>query len=306
MRRLTQRGERANRGPTTSCGRIRVARIAECRLEQKVGYGRHTDQPIPNTTQNGVFGVLWHLKKQGYSEYTINFVRKALKVLGNGCGLDDPERLNDFIAEMDARASQLLHIPIALINPKRAHKTYSFLVEFLLKPMSISNRTFVILLVVIIIGGVLAFVYTVPIITEYYPDIEQRKIGLDVGFLLEVNNYTFFNFTFEVDTEVTLSVSASNTVNLYIMTPNEYFVFERAQLSLHGVTPNRKMEDVRSGIFEYEVKKDDTFFFVLSNPHSGLGGLVEGEDVWINSFSVTYKKGVFAKHRITIIESLKK
>ena len=100
VRRPTQRGERANRGPMTSCGRTRVARTAECRLEQKVGYGRHTDQPIPNTTQNGVFGVLWHLKKQGYSEYTINFVRKALKVLENGCGLNDPERLKDFIAEM--------------------------------------------------------------------------------------------------------------------------------------------------------------------------------------------------------------
>ena len=91
VRRPTQRGERANRGPSTTCGRTRVARIAGCRLEQKVGYGRHTDQTIPNTTQSDVFGVLWHLKKQGYSEHTINFVRKALKVLEDGCGLQEPE-----------------------------------------------------------------------------------------------------------------------------------------------------------------------------------------------------------------------
>ncbi len=55
-------------------------------IHQKVGYGRHTDQRRLNTTQNGVFGVLWHLRRQGYSEYTIYLVRKALKVLEDGCG----------------------------------------------------------------------------------------------------------------------------------------------------------------------------------------------------------------------------
>jgi integrase len=52
-----------------------------------------------------VFGVLWHLKKQGYSEYTIDFVRKALKVLKDGCGLRDPETVKSFIAEMDVADS---------------------------------------------------------------------------------------------------------------------------------------------------------------------------------------------------------
>jgi len=52
-----------------------------------------------------VFGVLWHLKKQGYSEYTINFVRKALNVLEDGCGLQEPETVKDFIAKMDVADS---------------------------------------------------------------------------------------------------------------------------------------------------------------------------------------------------------
>jgi hypothetical protein len=51
-----------------------------------MGYGRHTDHTELNTTKSEVFGVLWHLKKQGYSEYTIKFVRKALNVLEAGCG----------------------------------------------------------------------------------------------------------------------------------------------------------------------------------------------------------------------------
>ncbi len=70
-----------------------------------MGYGRHTDQTRLNTTKSDVFSVLWHLKKQGYSEYTITFVRKALKVLEDGCGLSDPERLKDFITEMDVADS---------------------------------------------------------------------------------------------------------------------------------------------------------------------------------------------------------
>ena len=70
-----------------------------------MGYGRHTDQPRLNTTKNEVFGVLWHLKKQGYSEYTITFVRKALKVLEDGCGLRDPETVKGHIAEMDVADS---------------------------------------------------------------------------------------------------------------------------------------------------------------------------------------------------------
>ncbi len=52
-----------------------------------------------------MFGVLWHLKKQGYSEHTINFVRKALSVLEKGCGLSDSETVKAFIADMDVADS---------------------------------------------------------------------------------------------------------------------------------------------------------------------------------------------------------
>jgi len=70
-----------------------------------MGYGRHTDYLELNTTKSEVFRVLWHLKKQGYSEYTINFVRKALNVLESGCGLHDPEIVKIFIAEVDVADS---------------------------------------------------------------------------------------------------------------------------------------------------------------------------------------------------------
>ena len=85
------------------------------------------------------------------------------------------------------------------------------------------------------------------------------------------------------------------------MTPSDFYDFP---LNLYRVSPDRIMEGVSSGTLEYEVEEGDTFYFVLNNPHSGFLGLVGGDDVWINSLSVTYDKEVFGERKITIIESL--
>jgi hypothetical protein len=45
------------------------------------------------------------LKKQGYSEYTINFVRKALRRLEGICDLNDPELVKTGISELDVADS---------------------------------------------------------------------------------------------------------------------------------------------------------------------------------------------------------
>ena len=36
-----------------------------------------------------IFDVLWSMKKNGYSDYTINFTRKALSLLDKHCDLDN-------------------------------------------------------------------------------------------------------------------------------------------------------------------------------------------------------------------------
>ena len=45
------------------------------------------------------------MKKQGYSEHTINFVRKALVRIQNGCNFTDPDDVKAFIAKLDVAES---------------------------------------------------------------------------------------------------------------------------------------------------------------------------------------------------------
>ncbi len=70
-----------------------------------MGYTQHTIRFEPNTVKSNVFGVLWGLKKNGLSEYTINFIRKALMRLKDCCDLDDPDSVKSCIAEMDVAES---------------------------------------------------------------------------------------------------------------------------------------------------------------------------------------------------------
>ncbi len=58
-----------------------------------------------HTVKDEVFNVIWHLKKQGYSEHTINFVRKALIRIQNGCDFTDPDAVKVFIAKLEVAES---------------------------------------------------------------------------------------------------------------------------------------------------------------------------------------------------------
>ena len=58
-----------------------------------------------HTVKDEVFNVIWYLKKQGYSEHTINFVRKALIRIQNGCIFTDPDAVKAFIAKLDVAES---------------------------------------------------------------------------------------------------------------------------------------------------------------------------------------------------------
>jgi hypothetical protein len=50
-----------------------------------------------------IFNVLWELKKQGFTPYTIKNTDKRLKVLANNCNLNSPERVREFIATLDRK-----------------------------------------------------------------------------------------------------------------------------------------------------------------------------------------------------------
>ena len=92
-------------GADTLLQGARVARIAECR--RRTGDGLHPAHRLSNTEyhQDEVFNVLWYLKKQGYSEHTINFVRKALLRIQGGCDFTNPDAVKVFIAKLDVAES---------------------------------------------------------------------------------------------------------------------------------------------------------------------------------------------------------
>jgi integrase len=71
----------------------------------------HT-KPQLNTVNNGgaqskfkeeIFQVIWELKKQGLSKYTIENTNKKLKVLAKHCNLNNPETVREFIAKFDRK-----------------------------------------------------------------------------------------------------------------------------------------------------------------------------------------------------------
>jgi len=69
--------------------------------------GLHPAHRLSNSEyhQDEVFNVLWYLKKQGYSEHTINFVRKALLRIQGGCDFTNPDDVKGFIAKLDVAES---------------------------------------------------------------------------------------------------------------------------------------------------------------------------------------------------------
>jgi hypothetical protein len=100
----------------------RVARIAECRLEQKVGYDRHTDHPQGYSDQflqnidSKIFKVLWEMKKNGLKEETIKNNRKLLTYLSKHVDLEKPEDVKGFIADLDKADSYKRNLSLAYWN----------------------------------------------------------------------------------------------------------------------------------------------------------------------------------------------
>jgi len=82
-----------------------VARLAECRLEQKAGYSQHASHLQLYADQNGkIVSVLWELKKKGKADPTIKNVGKALRVLAKHTDLDNPESVRTYIAITDKKS----------------------------------------------------------------------------------------------------------------------------------------------------------------------------------------------------------
>lgn len=58
-------------------------------LRLETGYNQHASPNFPNTT--AILNVLIQMKKDNKSDYTINFIRKALTYLSKHTALSEPE-----------------------------------------------------------------------------------------------------------------------------------------------------------------------------------------------------------------------
>jgi len=60
------------------------------------------DNDIPQKTQSTIINFLWSLKKNGYSNYTIDNYGRALRTLAKHCNLNEPETVKSFLATLEA------------------------------------------------------------------------------------------------------------------------------------------------------------------------------------------------------------
>ena len=76
----------------------RVARLAECRLEQKAGYD-HFTSPLDSNPCH--LNILIKMKNNGRSDYSIQWTNKALTRLSKHADLEKPETVKQFIASLN-------------------------------------------------------------------------------------------------------------------------------------------------------------------------------------------------------------
>ena len=74
---------------------MRVARLAECRPEQKAGYDQHTS---PHNCNPTILNILVKLKNDGKADDTIKNTDKLLRHLDAYADLNNPEAVKQFIA----------------------------------------------------------------------------------------------------------------------------------------------------------------------------------------------------------------
>jgi integrase len=87
-----------------------VARLAECRLEQKAGYSQHATNLSGNPN---ILNILVRMKNNNKSDYTIRFTDKSLTLISKHADLNNPEAVKQFVASKDVSDSYKKNLCIA-------------------------------------------------------------------------------------------------------------------------------------------------------------------------------------------------
>jgi len=128
---------------------------------------------------------------------------------------------------------------------------------------------------IIVVLLVMAFVFAVPIFPasyqEPYASLEnkQETIGSTSDHTLEGGYYLYWSKYIPIGIDIELSVSATDTVDLYFFTSVQFDDYKEGRS-----TPSEKqLLGVSSGKLGYHVSSSGTYYFVIKNPHSGLFGI---------------------------------
>lgn len=185
-----------------------------------------------------------------------------------------------------------------------------------MKTLSSSNRTALILIVITIAGA--GFAYAIPVFPVTYqesyqvevpydeqeeytvqvPYIEQESYTVQVPYTtmedkqstigstsdttIEGGYYLYWSSYLLVGRDVEFSVSASDTVFLYIFTASQYANYQETG----SETPNEKESpEMSSGKIGFHVSSTGTYYLCVYNPHDGFLGIGK-KNVGIYSVSI--------------------
>lgn len=111
--------------------------------------------------------------------------------------------------------------------------------------------------------------------TEYqqqsYQEIETQNANLISGsdYTLEGGHYVYWSAFIQSGHRVEYSVEASDSVNTYVLTSSEFQQYVNDN-NFNTVAERRDTESTRYG---FTASIDDTYYFVVYNPHDGFFGI---------------------------------
>jgi len=168
-----------------------------------------------------------------------------------------------------------------------------------------SSKRNAIILLLIITGGI-GFAYAIPAFPVTYEESyevevpyeeqeaytvqvpystmenRQQTLGSTSDRTIEGGYYIYWDAFIPLGRDIEFSVSASDTVFLYIFTSFQYANY----IETGSKTPNEKESlEISSGKIGYHVSSTGTYYFCVYNPHSGFLG-IGAKSVGIYSSSV--------------------
>lgn len=146
-------------------------------------------------------------------------------------------------------------------------------------PISHKGRNITISIVIILL--LTMFVFILPIFPDSYQEPyvvqvpytsmanRELELGSTSDYTLQANSYYYWGTTIPLGRDVEFSISASDTVNLYVFTETQFNSYKAGQS-----TPNEKsLIGLSSGKLGYHIASTGTYYFVIYNPHTGFLGI---------------------------------